>query len=351
MNTIKREFEYYGNIIPYDVCHTGLKEKSDMEYKNYEYIGSSCVYYINGVKNTSVDLIHFYKEKGEAREIDYYLVKKECWGLYGVKWSTGEKIINKNYIDYFQETGLLSNPDYFTPVYKEVPKFKVGDKVKIIKWHHADGFENVIATITHIDKYYKETPYGLNIIYLDITTWWFKEGEFIHATPSEIAESERPKVGDYCKKVWDDGDVDYFDAAQVTEEGIIANQYYRIKKNGEIKDSSHSVGNGNDAEFNDERYTLSVIPKSEFDEVKQRYLASEKIMIGGNYEVEFNEHSKVAATTIDKFNFTKEFWEAALVIAKHSKASVVVGCNAKGLGTHKWEVTQEQIEKIISKIN
>ena len=98
MNTIKREFEYYGNIIPYDVCHTGLKEKSDMEYKNYEYIGSSCVYYINGVKNTSVDLIHFYKEKGEAREIDYYLVKKECWGDRGIKWKVGDKMWDKKVV-------------------------------------------------------------------------------------------------------------------------------------------------------------------------------------------------------------------------------------------------------------
>ena len=57
MNTIKREFKFNGSIIPYDVCHCGAKEEADKDYKNYEYIGSSHVYYINGVENKSVDLI------------------------------------------------------------------------------------------------------------------------------------------------------------------------------------------------------------------------------------------------------------------------------------------------------
>lgn len=200
------------------------------------------------------------EEKGEAREIDYYLVKKECWGVDGTLWTKANILATDNSISlpYFQEIGLLSNPDYFTPVYKEVnPKFKVGD---------------------------------------------------------------------YCKKEWKDGDLDYFDAAQVTEEGIKASEYYRIH-NGTIEDVSKYSNNREDARFNDERCTLSVIPKSEFDEVKQLYLAAEKIMIGGKYEVKL---------------------EPKYILINglcYSKAEIHSTFKLLALGA-----TQEQIEKIISKL-
>lgn len=347
MNTIKREFEYYGNIIPYDVCHTGLKEKSDMEYKNYEYIGSSCVYYINGVKNTSVDLIHFYKEKGEAREIDYYLVKKECWGVDGTLWTKANILATDNSISlpYFQEIGLLSNPDYFTPVYKEVPKFKVGDKFKVIQKNvYCEG-----KIITVKDK--SQSGY-YDFLDNEYELQWKIGEQVIKATPSEIAESERPKVGDYCKKVWKSGDVDYFNVTKIIVDEIYSDCYYRLLKDGGIDNLSSDCHGSHTIGDTDKRITVSVIPKSEFDEAKQRYLAAEKIMIGGKYEVSFYNISATEKShaSIDGHLFSKEFWLAVLEVSKHSKASVVVGCNAKGLGTHKWEVTQEQIEKIISKL-
>ena len=53
-----------GIIVDYDACTTNSKESGDKLYGNsYNYIGSSYTYYIDGTKNVSIDLHHFYKLK------------------------------------------------------------------------------------------------------------------------------------------------------------------------------------------------------------------------------------------------------------------------------------------------
>ena len=76
------------------------------------------------------------------------------------------------------------------------------------------------------------------------------------------------------------------------------------------------------------------------------YEKEETIRIGG-YEVEFEKNK----TTISGYKFTKEFWEAALVIAQNDKAAVWVGCGAKAEDSaHKWTVDEATIIKILNKL-
>lgn len=57
----------------------------------------------------------------ENKEIEYYKVLKNCWGIQGISWSKGNKLYatNTESLPYFKEIGLLDNPEYFKPVYKE----------------------------------------------------------------------------------------------------------------------------------------------------------------------------------------------------------------------------------------
>jgi hypothetical protein len=67
-----------------------------------------------------------------------------------------------------------------------------------------------------------------------------------------------------------------------------------------------------------------------------------------SYEVQIVNRT---LTRIAGYNFTKEFWEAALVIAQNSKAAVWVGCGAKEKDSaHKWTVGVETITKIINRL-
>jgi hypothetical protein len=76
------------------------------------------------------------------------------------------------------------------------------------------------------------------------------------------------------------------------------------------------------------------------------YEKEETIRIGG-YEVDFEKNK----TTISGYEFTKEFWEAALVIAQNDKAAVWVGCGAKAEDSaHKWTVDEATIIKILNKL-
>lgn len=67
--------------------------------------------------------------------------------------------------------------------------------------------------------------------------------------------------------------------------------------------------------------------------------AAEKIEIG-NYPVGF----KNGTTTISGYEFTKEFWEAALIVSKHQKAKIKIGCS------HQFDLPTETIERILSKL-
>ena len=60
----------------------------------------------------------------ENKEIEYYEVLKQCWGLNGITWSKGQLlyVTNKDSLLYFKEIGLLDNLNYFKPVYKETKK-------------------------------------------------------------------------------------------------------------------------------------------------------------------------------------------------------------------------------------
>jgi hypothetical protein len=72
----------------------------------------------------------------------------------------------------------------------------------------------------------------------------------------------------------------------------------------------------------------------------------EKLTVGG-YEVKFEEGMK---PTIDGHPFSIEFWQAALEVSKHSKASVTLGCDAKGSGSNQWKIDTTLIEKILAKL-
>lgn len=65
------------------------------------------------------------------------------------------------------------------------------------------------------------------------------------------------------------------------------------------------------------------------------------IKIGG-YEVKF--YSKFGHTTIDGHTFTKEFWQAAKIVAEHSKAKIKIGCS------HQFDLTLEVINSILDKL-
>ena len=72
----------------------------------------------------------------------------------------------------------------------------------------------------------------------------------------------------------------------------------------------------------------------------------EKLFIG-KYEVRFENGS----VFIDVYEFDKEFWEAAKNASKHSKASVLLGCGAKGKGSFSWVASSELIDKILNRLN
>ena len=411
-------FRFYGNI--------------DGRFSNYE----ECQ--LKNIRIATLDELEA-EEKGEVREIDYYLVNKECWAKDGRKFEIGGKLRQVQFPDsfnYLKEIALLSNPEYFTPVYKEVPKFKVGETVVITEtpkephWASSGEYKGKLFKIvsekkgygeraekmrheiqsvhikrsggmpddcmrlatpseiaeaerpkvgdkvkilyngfvctTHSDMTgYKGFNYGENIAVGSIATIEIMNQEWLvlrdykgayrasltsmylgtldkylrHATPSEIAEAERPKVGDYCKNTWLDGDVSYYHVSRISNKMIFDDEYYNVKSGGNI-----IVTNKTDdpcAYFDSKNYKIEVITKAEFDEVKQRYLAAQKIMIGG-YEVE------ITSTEMIKINGTwyskKELIYLNQLFNKGQVKSLNVGCSGQ------YKVTQEQIEQILAKL-
>lgn len=76
----------------------------------------------------------------------------------------------------------------------------------------------------------------------------------------------------------------------------------------------------------------------------------EPIMIGGRYEVKiYSGGYSDKCTTIDGHRFSKEFWEAALIVSETSKAGAYVGCDAANGGTNMWPVKTETIKQILSR--
>lgn len=276
------------------------------------------------------------EEKGEVREIDYYLVNKECWGYNGVEWYKGNKVSLKFHMDtinYFREIGLLSNPEYFTPVYKEM--FKVGDWVKIISWYYESGYEGRVVEIGSIVKDSNE-PYGLKIGKGIHPYWWFREGEFRHATPSEIAEANRPKVGDYCKAILDSC-VCYFDITEIEGNKIKSSQFYEISNDKSVsKDVRNCIYS---ADLTERK--VEVITESEFNEAKSKVLAAEKIMIG-EYEVEIKRDNVFTINGVEYY--ITELIYLKQLFQKGQVKSLNVGCSGQ------YKVTQEQIEQILAKL-
>lgn len=59
--TVTRECLLNGVMHNYDVCSTSsLKEAKNYYGDRFTHIGSSCIYFINGTKNTSEKMIHFF---------------------------------------------------------------------------------------------------------------------------------------------------------------------------------------------------------------------------------------------------------------------------------------------------
>ena len=62
MTSVKTQCLLDGKIVYYDACSSGnLEDAKDFYKKNFEYIGSGYIYYINDVNNTSDKLHHFFK--------------------------------------------------------------------------------------------------------------------------------------------------------------------------------------------------------------------------------------------------------------------------------------------------
>jgi len=60
----KRECLIDGHCIPYDVCSRSSLDEAKAYYgEQFEYIGDSNVMYINGVRNESKSLYHFFRLK------------------------------------------------------------------------------------------------------------------------------------------------------------------------------------------------------------------------------------------------------------------------------------------------
>jgi len=169
-----------------------------------------------------------------------------------------------------------------------------------------------------------------------------KEGEILRKARvlelwfEPVYEEVKFKAGDFCRKTWSGGDVDYFDITKVTSDKLYGSEYYRLGSNGSKENIKSNAYN---AEINDKRYILDVISYFEFNAAKQLVLAAEKIEIGG-YSVEIHNGS----TRISGYEFTKEFWEAALIVSKHQKAKIKIGCS------HQFDLPTETIERILSKL-
>jgi len=115
-----------------------------------------------------------------------------------------------------------------------------------------------------------------------------KEGEILRKARvlelwfEPVYEEVKFKAGDFCRKTWSGGDVDYFDITKVTSDKLYGSEYYRLGSNG--------------------------------------------------------------STRISGYEFTKEFWEAALIVSKHQKAKIKIGCS------HQFDLPTETIERILSKL-
>lgn len=60
----KTEFEINGEIIEYDACSSNYYLQDAIKsYHAFDYIASSYIYYVNGIKNESQNLHHFFKYK------------------------------------------------------------------------------------------------------------------------------------------------------------------------------------------------------------------------------------------------------------------------------------------------
>jgi hypothetical protein len=51
--------------IPYDACGTGIRKECKKSYKNFKYIGSGYIYWVNNVIQSSNTEHHFFQRKKE----------------------------------------------------------------------------------------------------------------------------------------------------------------------------------------------------------------------------------------------------------------------------------------------
>lgn len=60
---VDRKCQIKGQQLHYDACATNSLKEAKIFYSNFDYIGSSYVYFINGVKNKSDKRHHFFTRK------------------------------------------------------------------------------------------------------------------------------------------------------------------------------------------------------------------------------------------------------------------------------------------------
>jgi len=117
-----------------------------------------------------------------------------------------------------------------------------------------------------------------------------------------------------------------------------------IKENTIYKEES----GGLDAVFaNGSTTWFTSIKKATPQEIEAAKKAAEKIMIkGSKYEIFVNADNFVIS---DNY-FSKDFLQAAKIVAERSKAEVYVVCDAKSNGSNKWAFDLETINRILDRM-
>lgn len=161
-------FDYNGNYRNY--------EEKIITFKQFEE---------NILKQTSMET---------NKEINYYEILQNVWGLEGIKWGIGKKLYatNKDSLPYFEKLGILKDTTIFRPVYKE-EEFKVGDIVLLSNNAHGWGatvkeIDNKVLKITKIDQQDRKSEGGRYYFGNNIRT---VGQEIVRiASPEEIKEYE-----------------------------------------------------------------------------------------------------------------------------------------------------------------
>lgn len=165
----------------------------------------------------------------------------------------------------------------------------------------------------------------------------------------EPVYEEEFKVGDYCMCICDGGNgIGFMKGEGEHLIQIVDNSFSSVASgliesdpwNFIVRDLSQDSPQYR--RINAEKAKLRRATRQEIDE-------NSKIQLIGSVYLIVTEKNKA---TIANYTFQKEFWEAAKIVAEHSKADVIVGCGAKeSIGNlNQWKLDLETIKKVLAKI-